>query len=227
MTEQSGGTRRQRVWQVLSDRVNDLSARERGILLATGLVVLVVVLGQFWWAPAWQAWSQSLKESQAIKAEVSQLNSELELLDRQLSVDPDETVRQQIQALEAQLASEKKRLEKALSGLVSPTDMVPVLQRVLGQADNLSLQALEKLPVKPVTLDDAQPEASSAVLFEHAVSMTLRGRYFEVLNYLKALEAEAGVLVLRSMNYQVKGYPMAEVTLTFSTLSLDPAWLAL
>lgn len=224
MTGQVKGVKR--FWHPVSKRINALAVRERAFLLVTGLTVLLVGVGQFWLAPTWQAWSESVSELRTVEAQTRQLNAELEGLNRQLSVHPDEPVRKQLQALEVQLAQEKARLEKALSGLVSPVDMVPVLQRVLARADNLALLALEKRPVRPVRLEEEQPE-SAAILFEHAVNMTLRGRYFDVLNYLKALEAESGVLVLRAMNYEVKEYPVAEVSLTFSTLSLDPAWLAL
>ncbi|WP_369600972.1 hypothetical protein AAIA72_14300 [Hahella sp. SMD15-11] len=213
-------------WQLLNDKVNDLTLRERVILLLTGIVLLSMILIQVWLAPVWGKISEARKQMADIRTEQVNLAAQLESLQKQLAVHPDDTVKQQIAALRSQLEGEKRRLQETLAGVVSPSEMVRILHNVLGSAKGLTLVSMEKLPVRPIHLS-GEDKDEAAVLYEHDVKLVLQGGYFDTLAYISALEARAATLTLSLLDYRVETYPRAEITLQVSTLSLDPEWLAL
>ncbi len=62
-------------------------------------------------------------------------------------------------------------------------------------------------------------------VFKHAVVVSLEGNYFDVVNYLKALESLEWKVYWQSIDYRVNKYPKAQVTIEVYTLSTEEGLL--
>jgi MSHA biogenesis protein MshJ len=62
-------------------------------------------------------------------------------------------------------------------------------------------------------------------VFKHGVRITVRGSYPDMLRYLETLEHLKAQMFWGRAELTVTRYPVAELTLTVYTLSLDKTWL--
>jgi MSHA biogenesis protein MshJ len=58
-------------------------------------------------------------------------------------------------------------------------------------------------------------------IYRHPLRLEFEGAYFDVLAYLAELERGPWEFGWRQLNYQVREYPVAEVTLEIETLSRE------
>lgn len=98
---------------------------------------------------------------------------------------------------------------------MSPALIANALSDLLKQHHQLTLIKLETLSVKP------QPP----LIYQHGLELHFSGTYADTLAYLTALEAMQWNFVWDSVDYRVKDYPIAEITLRVHTLSLEKNWL--
>ena len=108
-------------------------------------------------------------------------------------------------------------------GLIPANRLLDVLRDVLKQSNELTIKHIEFLPPAKLKLSDlsdsAEPEASG--VFKHTVELSMQGNYFDLLHYLQGLEDLPWTIYWDSLNYQVSGYPLADIELKVSTMSLS------
>ena len=76
-------------------------------------------------------------------------------------------------------------------------------------------------------LPGAAPARAPELLFRHDVQIVVQGNYADMLAYMTALEAMPGQLFWGRARLNVDAYPVASLTLTVYTLSLDEKWIKL
>lgn len=234
-------------WGELNEKTNNLTLRERGILAGTVIVVVVVAWLQFYFtAYEKQAKQLTTQKSALLKDKVVQSQSLAELTIT-LDNDPNKQLREDQKQIQAELNTLKKEIESRLSNLIAPEKMADVMKLVLSDYKGLKLLSARNLDVKPLTLgsssansdaltpSNAQQHASNnevtsvtdqeqAVIFAHGFEMVLRGGYFQTIEFLQHLESMTG-FYWQKLDYQVKEYPLAEITVQISTLSLEEDWI--
>jgi MSHA biogenesis protein MshJ len=120
----------------------------------------------------------------------------------------------QLAALKAQYQSLQTQAQALNNTFVPPALMANALSDLLKQNNQLTLIKLETLPVKQQQL-----------LYQHGLELHFSGTYADTLAYLTALETMPWNFVWDGINYQVKDYPIAEITLRVHTLNLEKRWL--
>jgi MSHA biogenesis protein MshJ len=85
----------------------------------------------------------------------------------------------------------------------------------------LTLLKLESLPATTLPEAKEQPQPS----YKHGLVITCAGTYADTVRYLESLEALQWAIIWESLDYKVKEYPMAEITIRVVTLSFDKGWL--
>ena len=65
------------------------------------------------------------------------------------------------------------------------------------------------------------------LLYRHGVEVTVRGNYLDMVEYMSALDAMPTRMFWGSAQLDVETYPIARLTLTLHTLSLDRQWMKL
>lgn len=209
------------------DRFDMLSVRERVLVLAAVIAVLMVVWDTLFAAPREKERKQRQGQVEALRAEVTGLEQSIQVLAAQSEAGPDPALREEIRKMRKELPEIEARLSGATTGLIGPEEMTQVLRQLLRQASRLKLRALRTLEAAPVLseVQEAAPTQPGTLIFKHGLELELGGSYMDVLHFLQALEALEWRFFWDQIEFQVEEHPRARVRVVIYTLSLEEGWI--
>jgi len=192
-----------------------LSLRERALVFLVGLSLIV--------APCYfSVLDRNFIKSDRLSYEIKNLEDEFrnkqdELLAWQSKVteDPNEAMRRDIEKIEKDIMLLDAVLNSETANLLEASEMTKVLTNILRTEKNIQILSVKS--VKPEVLikkDDAQ-------LYKHGISMVIRGRYLDIMNYLSSLETLDKNFYWDSLELNVDKYPYSIVTIKIYTLSVN------
>ncbi|MCW0505385.1 type II secretion system protein M [Aeromonas piscicola] len=207
-------------WQAWADKIAALSQRERVLILLTGLVL--VCAGAIY---GWLDGAALRLEQDRVALTTAQRDLEimdLENLGKQarLARDPDQNVRDQLVRVEGDIGKLDAELKAQTVDLIQAHEMPAVLEALLSRSANLHMLALTSLAPQPLMAGDQRIN-----LFKHGIRLKLEGGYFDVYQYLKALEALPRHFYWKQFDYQVQEYPKAVVEMEIYTLSTSKEFI--
>lgn len=224
-------------WHDLNDKANNLSVRERAILFATLLVLILFVWLQFALTPMQEENKHKLAQLNQANEDIANFASQLAELQVQLEKNPNDPLRKEQKELKASLEQLAGQIAEQLSDLMPPQKMAEAMQEVLSDYQGLKLKKARNLPVTPLKLASSAGEGPEngesetdqnkdpeAVIFVHGFEMELEGEYFQTLNFIQRLEAMDG-FYWQALEYDVQSYPKASIILQLNTLSLEEEWI--
>lgn len=152
-----------------------------------------------------------------------QTTQELFILNRNkeesLSFSADLLLEEELAQLEVNAQQIDEQLGSKVGGLVSASNMASLMETVLRKSGRLTLQSMVSLPsIQLASTEDKR-------YYIHPVELTLKGVYFDIVNYLASLEALSIKYYWRSLDYRVIRYPLAEVTINVYTLGESPVFI--
>ena len=201
----------------LLELFENLTQREKFIVLALLLVTLGGSWNLFFYQPIAQR-QQALQQQQLTLNNQKALQQVAANRQKSVSADPNSDNQKKLDELKSQSAYQQKQIMLlGLKSFVSASSMADILNAVLTEIKFLKLLNLETLPATPL-LDVKQHDPT---IYKHELIITLFGDYINTLNYLKVLEALPWAIALDSIDYEVKDYPMAKITLHIVMLSFD------
>lgn len=159
-------------WIKLATRVDALSLRERGMVLAAAFAALVFLMYQLALAPQY-AKHKTLRQQIALQhQQASNIDAEISAKAAAYAVDPDMESRRRIVELRRNIETESGALRAVQHGLVAPQKMVPLLEQILRANTRLRLLSLKTLPVSGLSepLNYARPASGSAPGLAEATS---------------------------------------------------------
>lgn len=207
-------------WQAWGQRIALLSQRERVLILLTGLVLLGAA-GLYGWLDG--ADTRLQQDRMALSAAERDLEiMVLENLGKQarLKRDPNQGVREQLAQVDADLARIDDELKAQTVDLIPAHEMPLVLEALLSRSANLHMLALSSLEPTPLMAGEQKVN-----LYKHGIRLQLEGGYFDVYQYLKALEALPRHFYWKQFDYRVKAYPGAVVEMEIYTLSTSKEFI--
>ncbi len=220
----------------LQSSVNDFcrwldgrAPRERLVLA----ISLLLVLSLLWYVLLIEP---LVKKKQGLETQINSVAATVATLDQEAAAiiagaaqDPDAENRRQKVVLESEVARLDERLASLTGELISPQQMVAVLEEMLKRRRQLSLTRLENLPGEPLLeppSDDAQAEkVPQRNLYRHPLRIELTGSYLEALAYLQSLEQLPRKVYWEDLSLSVEEYPQTKITVTVYTLSLKEDWI--
>ncbi len=207
-------------WQGWAQQIAALSLRERILILLTG-VVLLGAMGIYGWLD--DADTRLGQDRQALAA--AQRDLEILTLENQgkqarLGRDPDAQVREQLAGVETSLRQMDAELLAQTVDLIPAHEMPAVLEALLSRSANLHMLALTSLKPEPLMAGEQKVN-----LFRHGIRLQLEGGYFDVYQYLKALEALPRHFYWKGFDYQVVEHPKAAVAMEIYTLSTSKEFI--
>lgn len=220
-------------WQQYSERFLKLQLRER-YLIGYGSALLLLWLGALYLVqPLWQMQVQLKQQNRSSLQQIVGLQQQIDEVQKALSVNPDQQLQQNIDSM---LATEQQlfgQIRSVTGRYISGEQMVQLLQDVLNQQQNIRLIALENLPAKAVMLPGAvvtttatdKLSSDKPLLYRHGTKLTFAGHYAGLQQLLQRLEQLPWQLHWRTLNYQVKEYPQAELQLELETVSEYDSYL--
>jgi MSHA biogenesis protein MshJ len=216
-------------------RWQDMAPREQWLTYAVGLVLLgmlyLLLLGD-------PLSAQLARQQAAIKlaeGRGAEAAAGLAELQARLAADPNIPYRSALLAASASREELLRQIDSGTAELVTPAKMKAVLQSLLRAQQGLSLVGMQSFsePVQLAQDDAAAPTGASAaaapvaVLYRHGLVLQLEGGYFDLLQYLQAVQASGWKLNWDSLDYRVgeAGPGRAQISLKLFTLSREAGWV--
>lgn len=205
-------------WEQMHASVAALSLRERVIVFVAALLVIFGLWHLLWFNGA-------TSRSEALKTQIdtteqanAELETQIERFKTLVSGGVSQSKRRQLERAQQELKKADQRLGDLSQGLIAVDKLTEALQALLVQTGSLQLVSLN---TEAATAYDPsiQSDEQATTVYRHTVNVTVRGRYFEVMDYLIRLESLSQRFYWQSMTYRVDDYPSAEVTLRLFTLS--------
>lgn len=207
-------------WQAWADKIAALSQRERILILLTGLVLICAGAIYGWLDGAALRLAQDRVALTTAQRDLEIMDLENQGKQARLARDPDQSVREQLVQVEGDIDRLDAELKAQTVDLIQAHEMPAVLEALLSRSTNLHMLALTSLAPQPLMAGDQRIN-----LFKHGIRLKLEGGYFDVYQYLKALEALPRHFYWKQFDYQVQEHPKAVVEMEIYTLSTSKEFI--
>jgi len=204
----------------LSDKLQNLSSREKILLLAATVAVIWTLWNGFINQPLLLQQRQLQKQAAGLKVRLDSNNLVIGQLQAALQNNPAQSAKTKLQTAQSELNRLQQRMHNSGKQFVEPRLMARALRDLLRQNKRLTLIRLESLPVKTLLEIQQHP-----LVYLHGLNIQFKGDYFATLDYLQTLETLPWHFYWQRIAYQVQDYPQAEVSIIVSTLSFQEEWL--
>lgn len=218
----------------LRDRFDALAIRERALVLFSALAVLFAITDNLLLQPF-------AKQKKILQGEILSATEQLSALENEIrgiavayANDPSIPLRAEESRLEAQIAAIDEKLEGHVVTLVPPQEMTRLLEALLDAEEELEVvRAESRTRPSPLGRSDAgesgetqAPEKMNDIaLFEHGIVVELEGTYPGALRFLEAAEQLRWSFFWDRLEYEVREYPEARMTIELHTLSEHEEWI--
>jgi len=222
------------------DWLDQRAPRERLLILVAGFGAVVYAFYLLMFAPQQDEQHRLRERAAAVKEQTESLRKQLREIEQTYGRSIDATGHAQIEALRAQLTAMDPALAEVARSLVSPKEMANLVEQVLRQNRALEMVSIENLPVRPLAdapSSDSVAQAATADepvmvdvgtgFYKHGMVIEVRGRYIDIIGYLRALENLPWKLFWGQVTLVAEDYPKSRVRLVVYTLSLNPKWIGI
>ena len=220
--------------QQYADSIDAMALRERVMFFGAVALVLVTLLQVFLLSPVLSRRTQLSAQIAQQEAETNAIQAQIQALVRPNLPDQDALNREKIKSLRTQIARLDRQLEEQQKQFVPPEKMAALLENMIAKNPKLQLLSLRNLPGTgsshgvAVLTGDAQGRAKIAAareVFRHTVEISVKGSYFDLLDYIAALERMPQRVFWEGFDLSVAEYPQSVLKLTIYTLSPEKTWL--
>lgn len=207
----------------LKNKTNALALRERVLVFLAVTTVLFMLWNLLLFAPQHAEREALNLQMQTIQRQLGVQAQEASVLASLIGTGTDANKMQQLTELEKENASLNDELAELALGLVPADDLLNVLKDVLEQSSKLTIRRIESLPPEELKLTSVNKSGGTEMtgVINHAVVLSLEGSYFGLLDYLQGLEQLPWRFYWDSLKYRVSGYPLGNIELKVSTLTVE------
>ena len=195
-------------WERIAARIDDMALRERALLFATLSLLLVALAYVGFIDPVLVRQKGLIERAKRDQSQLAAVRAQIEGLLKEQQVDPEQAA---LRDLEQRVAEAEQALAAKKQSFAAATRLPALVRDLLGQGRPVRLEALRVLPAKQVESGDE--------LYRHGVELTLKGAYFDLLQYLADLERLPVGLLWGPAELQVEQYPEVKLTVQVYTVS--------
>ena len=212
----------------ISERLDALSLRERGLIFAGGVTLVCVAAQTLFMGPI----AVRAQNADRRIAAARQTMATREGASSTSVSDPSAAATARNAALTERLKVLDAQLHTAAQGYVAPDKVVQMLRDLLANQQDLRLISLSSLPVESLSREaagatEAGPTGEGPGPFLHPVEMVVDGSYSSVVQYLRALEAMPWQVHWQGLELTAGDYPVNRVRIVIGALSLSRDWMSL
>jgi MSHA biogenesis protein MshJ len=205
----------------VQERFESLTKREKIIVVSASMAIIWSLWDSVFYQP-------TAAKQKLLKQELISLNSEIAtqrqtaaLFESTGNANPNIDNQKKLAELKNQYSRLQEQVMLGDKKFVPPQLMAGALSDILKQDHHLALIKMESLPPETLLPEKQQHQP----IYKHGLVITFAGNYSDTVNYLEKLEALPWAIVWEGLDYQVKNYPMAEITIHAVTLSFEKGWL--
>jgi MSHA biogenesis protein MshJ len=204
-----------RYWAKLATRIDEMTLRQRAMLFATLSLVLIALAHVMLIEPVLGKQKQLIDRLNRDHSQLSAVRGQIESLLKEEAAGKKDPELVALQALEARVAEAEKALAQRKEGFIAPTRLPVLVRSLLGPGQALTMESLRVVPGTPVE--------GSTGFYRHGVELTLKGSYFDLLQYLSQLEKLPARLIWGRTELLVDKYPEVRLTVQVQTVSSQPS----
>lgn len=204
-----------RRWSAIAARIDEMTLRQRGLLFATVSLMVIALAHVTLIEPALAKQKRLIDRVNRDHSQLTAVRAQIEGLVKEQESERKDPAQSALRELEARLAAAEKAVAERRQGFVAPTRLPALLKDLLGPGQAVRMESLRVVPGTEVE--------GSAGLYRHGVELTLKGSYFELLQYLAQLEKLPARLLWGRTELQVEKYPDVRLTVQVRTLSSQPS----
>ena len=216
----------------LMERIDSMSLRERGLLLASLVFVIYSIWNGLFMGPLTAHHNLVQGQLKQLRSATAQLSQQSEEIGKRQGQDPDAETHTKLAGLRTEIAALDERIKARTQGLIDPASMAKMLEDVLKNEPGLKLLSVQSLPASPLLdteVHDAgkptQPNAGVPGIYRHGMILVFEGGYMDALHYLHTLEALPWHFYWDNVAFKVSKYPQAQFTITVHTIGLREGWI--
>ncbi|MCL4409586.1 MAG: type II secretion system protein M [Gammaproteobacteria bacterium] len=188
-------------------------------IIAVVAVALVAWLGFLLiLEPASVKQDQVKRQIQQVRTQATNMQQQLNTLQRQLQNNPNEELRVRSQQLETR----SRRLQQQLNTMaefVEPQQLLEWMQALISGPDQSGNNSVTLISFNTAAPRPFIQGATGGSILQHNVNVELEGSFFAVRDYLQRIEDLPFGFYWQEIDYQVDAYPNARVRLRLYTLS--------
>jgi len=202
-------------WIEISEKLNALTTRERGIIFATLLVAVYMAFQLLVFDPLMAERSRLIKLEADITKQIDRVRVEIAEVIAESTFDPNKATREKIAKAEQKAEQYQQEILSITDKLIEPAQMSDVLASLLNKDSGLKLTSVRNLTAEPVRIGSA----AGAELYQHRIQLELEGKYDQVSKYLAQVEALPEKVFWQNLAFQMDNYPVGRLSLEVYTLS--------
>jgi MSHA biogenesis protein MshJ len=219
--------------QKYADGIDAMALRERAMFFGAVALVLMTLLQVFLLNPVLSRRNQLSAQIAQQEAETKAIQAQIQTLVRPNVQDQDALNRDRLTSLRQQMAQLDRQFEQQQKQFVAPEKMAAMLENMIGKNRKLQLISLRTLPGTGLSPPAGAPTGAGGraqaggarEVFRHTVELSVRGSYFDLLDYLAVLERMPQRVFWDGFELSVAQYPQSVLKLTIYTLSPEKSWL--
>ncbi len=205
-------------WQQLETRAHSISVRERMIIAGAVAVLLLGLFDQLLLRPWLTERAELEKKQQALTQTIAQANENIAALEKQLSYDPNQLLREKMAELNQRHAAVDADIAKITDGMIAPELMPQLLGELLSERSGLKVQSIKTTPAQPV-LSANKDDRQAPAIYRHDLEMRLEGTFFQVQSYLESIEQLPQRMIWDGLAFEIEKHPKGQLRLAVHTLS--------
>jgi MSHA biogenesis protein MshJ len=218
-----------------ADSIDAMALRERALFFGAVALVLMTLLQVFLLNPVLARRNQLSAQIAQQEDETKAIQAQIQALVKPAAQDQDELNREKLKSLRAQMVQLDRQFEQQQKQFVTPGEMVAMLESIIGRNGKLQLVSLRNLPSTSMSAGAGiargaaaaqAPAGGAREVFRHTVELSIKGGYFDLLDYLATLERMPQRVFWDGLELDVAQYPQSVLKLTIYTLSPEKSWLA-
>jgi MSHA biogenesis protein MshJ len=210
--------------QKYADGIDAMALRERAMLFGAVALVLMTLLQVFLLNPVLSRRNQLATQIAQQEDETKAIQGQIHALVRPEGQDQDALNRNKLKSLREQMAELDRQFEQQQKQFVAPGKMAAMLENMIQKNQKLQLMSLRSVPSGGPSQAPAGA-AGAREVFRHTVELSVSGGYFDLLDYLAALERMPQRVFWDGFELSVAQYPQTVLKLTIYTLSPEKSWL--
>jgi MSHA biogenesis protein MshJ len=217
----------------LQEKIDARIMRERVLIFVSALAFVFMLWNFALQSSADKKIQDTQRQLNEATAQITATQTQIREAAQALLNDPNRIKQAQITQLQTDIAGVEAQLQSASQHLIKAEQLPQALQDVLQKTAQLTLLTVATLPAHELQFvttaagETANPASSShsAGVYEHVVELRVAGNYFQVIQFLSALEALPWRFYWQRLDYTVTQYPNAEILLRVYTLSSEEGLL--
>jgi MSHA biogenesis protein MshJ len=211
----------------IDQKIATFSIREKILLGLSIIFCLMAIWDIFFFSPYTQQKKMLTSDLGKLKTQLISGQQTALRLKSTTQTDPAEYKKNSLNDLQQQITLLQQKIMVSGKKFVSPGLMAKALSDVLSQNNHIKLIKLDTVAATSLssTLEKLKVKAKQQIIYRHGLVLTFTADYQGTMRYLNTLETLPWRFIWDSIDYRVKTYPNAEVTLQVYTLSFDEQWL--